>query len=183
MKTLRLTMFAFISFLIAAQVHGQETPVEHAAYAHLKVLEPLVGSWTMTGTSDQGVDFEYKLTFSWTRNKSMLLGDATVRVLGDGPDQPEVPWHHVGYVWNDNTDSIEMTRLHLNSGVVDVASLTAMGGGKFRRAQIRSTTKDQVTEDTVTTISGAKVLVASTNRKNAAGEALPDTTITLTRSK
>ena len=113
----------------------------------------------------------------------MLLSEATLRVLGDGEDLPEIPWHRLGYVWNDNTNSIEMTRLHLNSGVIEVASLKSMGGGKFRRSPIRSTTKDQVTEDTVITISEAKVNVASTNRKNAAGEALPDNTGTLVRSK
>ena len=106
-----------------------------------------------------------------------------MRVLGGDGDQPEIPWHRLGYVWNDNTDSIEMTRLHLNSGVIEVASLTNLGNGKIRRSQIRSTAKEQVTEDTVITISEAKVSVVSTNRKNAAGEALPDETVTLTRSR
>jgi hypothetical protein len=174
-------MFAFISFLVAAQVHGQEPPKAHAAYAHLQVLEPLIGSWTMTGTSDRR--YEYKLTFSWSRNKSALLGDATLRLLGGDGGQPEIPWHRLGYVWNDNTDSIEMTRLHLNSGVIEVASLKTLGNGKLRRSQIRSTAKEQVTEDTLVQISGATVTVTSTNRKNAAGEALPDKTVTLTRSK
>jgi hypothetical protein len=181
-KILRLTMIAFVMLFVATQARGQEPPREHAAYAHLKVLEPVVGSWVLTGTNDEGIDYTYELTYYWTYNKSMLLGDAVIRVPRGG-DEVELPWDRLAYAWNDDTKSIEVTRQRLNKGIVTVASYTLMDDGRWGGSLIRTSEKEPVTGDTFVTVSEEKITVVTTNLKNAAGEALPDTSLTLTRLK
>jgi hypothetical protein len=182
MTTCVLAILAFTTI-----AYGQDASEENVEYEHLKVLEPLVGTWLMSGTNDEDdVDWEYKLIYSWSPSKKMLVGHGNLRWATTNDSLSEKEWEpreHRSIIWNHKKKTIEQTILHPNRGSVSVLSFTGKGNGRFAVTQESNSAAEHGTLDRMLIITGDKITINETNRKNAAGESQPDRTRTLSRLK
>lgn len=158
---------------VDAQVSGDDIAREK-----LEVLEPFLGSWRLSGTNGNNI-WQWDMSWSWAYPKTMLYGDATFRMSGPEMEDLFEPWARASMSWNPKSEAIEYTFLDLGTGFVDIYRMEPGGDAQFTQTLIRTTNPYAVNQNTLVSFIGSQMIMQHTQRKNRAGEALPDDTQTL----
>jgi hypothetical protein len=165
----------------------QKPDAESAEYAHLKVLEPLLGNyraeWTVPESGDKG---ESKLKISWNWSKNMLIAESQYRTLEAGTNHPTLEWTSVVrlyFVWNHQDNRIESIDVKAWNGTVSVSEVTAKGDGVFSFSTIRTTDRPGGNADIAMIATEQDLTVKFTNIKTPDGETGNDNEFKYTRVK
>lgn len=173
----RLTLLGWFvgSLLVGTWVYAQEETEENLQYEELKVLEPIIGTWTSTRQyDDTGEQVETETTYVWSKTKKMILATSRQREIKDGEVQP---WMDQGpryfYVWNGDLKCIEVYAFFANVGAAQVLKVVPQGSGAFELVRTQGTTGAEVGGFRFTIV-GNEIRSLSYNRKGPDGEVISD---------
>ena len=181
MKMLQV-MFALVvtTASLCSLCYAQPQEEENVAYEKLKVLEPIIGTWTITRTNDEtGTLHETSTTFAWADSKKMITTVSKRRQVKIGGDIATQEWTDGGprffYLWNLKSECIEQYFLIQGAGAGFVHGLLPKGDGVFEWKLIHAASPWESGESTVvTTITDTELRLTATNRKGPQGEDLED---------
>jgi hypothetical protein len=176
MKCCGLLSLLIGSLLVGPQAFGQDDAEENIHYERLKVLEPIIGTWSARRTDSRtGAENEQQTTYRWSATKRMIIGDSIRRDITDGQAGP---WNEGGprfcYVWNQYLKCIEVYAFYTMAGVAAVSRLIEKGDGEFEWSETQMTTDDWPTASITMTISDDEIVMKGRNRKSVDGEELDD---------
>lgn len=171
-------VFVWAGVLAATCVAQDATRWVNPRYEKLKVLEPIIGTWTFVRTyPGSEAKSEVQTTYSWSPSKGMITSTSRTRHAADGDLSQAQEWIEGGpfvfFVWNEKTNRIESHGLYTLAGFADVCAVTCREDGSFESSPTHEDF-DAVLSKDVMTISGNEMRVKSTNRRSPSGEALED---------
>jgi hypothetical protein len=165
--------------LVGPQAFGQDDAEENIHYEKLKVLEPIIGTWSHIFPNRQtGGQIEHQTTYRWVATKRMIIADSIRRDITDGQAGP---WTEGGprtcYVWNQNQEPpcIEVYFFGTLAGWAGVSRVLPKGDNEFELIQTHITLDlGGGTANLTMTISDDEIVLMGRDRKDADGAALED---------
>lgn len=154
-------------------------------YEKLKVLEPIIGSWTFVRTyAGSDARTEVQTTYCWSPTKAMITSTSRSRHAADGDLSQAHDWIEGGpfvyFVWNEKTQRIESHGLYTLAGFADVYAVTCKEDGSFESSPTHEEF-DAVLSKDVITIKGDEMRIKSTNQRGPSGETFEDSEAVYTR--
>ena len=179
---------AVMVIVVCGFADAQQKPdAESAEYAHLKVLERLVGNYRAEwGSPESGDKWEGKLKISWNDSKNMLIAESQNRALEAGTNRSKSEWTpamRLYLVWNHQENRIELIDVQAWSGTVSVSEVTTKGDGVFSLSMIRTTGPSGGKADIAMIATEQDFTVKITNIRSPDGEALDDMEFKFSRVK
>ncbi len=137
MKLLGKLSVLIAAFSIGSLSYAQpQEDEENVAYEHLKVLEPFIGTWTMSFDNDYtGWHVEIMTTYSWSPTQKMLVAKGKIRRAKIGDDISTQEWTVLDvpefWMWNTVSKSIERYSVVPGAGMAFVEKVVSKGEGVF----------------------------------------------------
>ena len=178
-------LFVWAGVLTATCVAQDATKWVNPKYEKLKVLEPIIGTWTFVRTyPGSEAKSEVQTTYSWSPSKGMITSTSRTRHAADGDLGKAQEWIEGGpfifFVWNEKTNRIESHGLYTLAGNAGVYAVTCRDDGSFESSPTHENFDTVLSKD-VMTIKGNEMRIKSTNRRDPSGETLEDSEQVSTR--
>jgi hypothetical protein len=142
MKLLGMLSVLIAAFSIGSLSYAQpQKDEENVAYEHLKVLEPIIGTWTTSFDNNYtGWHVEIMTTYSWSPTQKMLVAKGKTRRVKIGDDSSTQEWSDLDvpefWMWNTVSKSIERYSVVPEAGMACVDKVVSKGEGVFEIAPI-----------------------------------------------
>ncbi len=179
MKRQPLTLIAIAAILTCGRNYAQNQEVEtqtNEEYEHLKVLEPLVGTFLIEGKNDEtGQRWEWTHTTSWIGpGRKMLKIEQRSRIADNEAALKEQEWttghsYHF-YVWNNAEKRIEYISVWGGRGVVEIKGVHSKGNGTFSMPVVSTTMSPADKYETTVTVTSDTLVWKIHDRKTFAGD-------------
>ncbi len=171
-------LFVWAGVLAATCVAQDATRWVNPRYEKLKVLEPIIGTWTFVRTyTGIPAKSEVQTTYTWSPSKGMITSTSRTRHAENGDLSQTQEWIEGGpfifFVWNEKTNRIESHGLYTLAGFADVYAVTCREDGSFESSPTHEDF-DAVLSKDVMTIKGNEMRIKSTNQRSPSGETLED---------
>lgn len=187
MRWYMLFSLLFAVDCVGSPLRAQEQPEENVSYEKLKVLEPLIGTWSANWTKNEtGAQNEMQMTFSWAPKNRMIVSVGKARTADAGKTLDTQPWEDGGprgfYVWNSKAGSIEQTWFFTMMGMAIHSTVMPKGNGEFEMKTFHQT-GDLGTYDITMVVTENECRQKFVSRDSANGDASKDFEIVMKRVK
>ncbi len=178
MKLLQVMFVLVTAASMSSLSYAQSQEEENVHYEKLKVLEPILGTWTLTRTNDEtGEQTEISTTYSWSAAKKMIVSTSKQRRANKGEDISTQEWGEGGprisYLWNRTSDCIEKYWLFPQHGAAFILKVLPKSEGVFELTPIHHTSPFMPGTNTLT-ITDTDLRIRAIDRKGPQGEKLED---------
>ena len=147
-------------------------PRTNVAYEKLKVLEPLMGTWSRSWIQQgSGIRIEVETTYSWSPSKLMIVSKSRSR-FGDNKEWID-GGAHIYYAWNEKSECIEQFHMYTLWGRATVNRVLPKEKGVFELISIHDNL-DVGTSTKTMTISENEIRILLQNQKDPKGAPLED---------
>lgn len=168
-------------------IWAQEPTEQDVSHEKLKVLEPIIGTWSATWTNDEtGAQNEMQVTFSWAAKARMIVSVGKARTADAGKTLDSQPWEDGGprgfFVWNSKAGAIEQTWFFTMMGMAIHSTITPKGNGQFEMKTFHQT-GDWGTYDMTMVVTEDECRQKFVSRDSASGDASKDFEIVMKRVK
>jgi len=178
MKLLGMLSVLVVVFLGSSLCYAQTQEEENVAYEKLKVLEPIIGTWTHIRTDKEtGGQTEIATTYSWSATKKMIVSTSKQRRANKGENISAQEWGeggpNIAYLWNYGSECLEQHWLMPQVGVVFISKVVPKDEGMFELTPIHHTSTIPLGTN-ILTITETELRVRAIDLKGPQGEKLED---------
>lgn len=183
LRTCALMSSLLLSALVLQSVaRCQEAKEENIHFEQLKVLEPIIGTWTFTWPGLEPAES----TYAWSTGKKMVVA----RYRSQNAEPGKSLESELGYadnswafcVWNAKEKCIELHTFMPFMGTCTVSKVTPKGNGEFEIVPVRMSGNGG-SYTMSWTITEKEILTRMFNRTDRQGQALEDIEIHSSRVK